>query len=72
MKNELSTEQLALLELFTEPQSAEGVKDFLKSDSETAQHEINKLKYRGLIKETKGPTYDFWELSDKGKDILNE
>lgn len=72
MKNFLTGEQIALLELCLEPQSYESIKSFLKLyTDEAAKKEINKLRYRGLIKEVKGPTYMFWETSVKGKEVLD-
>ncbi len=73
MKNFLTEEQIALLELCLEPQSYDSVKKFLKMDTiESVKKEINKLKYKGLVHEVKGPTYNFWETNDKGKEMLDE
>lgn len=72
MKSFLIEQQLALLELCQEPQPFESIKAFLKMNNESARKEINKLRYRGLIKEVKGPTYNFWETTVRGKEVLNE
>lgn len=72
MEKELTTEQLALIELLSSPQSFNSIKTFLGLSDDAAHKEINKLRHKGLLKEIKGPTYDLWELSEKGKGLLKD
>lgn len=69
-KQNLTTEQLALLEFCIEPQSFEMIKSFLNLEEKIAKHSVKLLKQNKLLEEVKGPTYSFWQLSRKGKDLL--
>lgn len=67
--HELTTEQLALLEFCIDPQSIESIKNFFNNEETASQH-IKILKRQRLIEAVKGPTYNYLQISRKGKGLL--
>ena len=69
-KQDLTTEQLALLEFCIDPQSFESIKNFLNVDEKEAKQIIKEIKQQKFLEEVLLPTYRYWQLSKKGKEIL--
>ncbi len=72
MKTEhsLTTEQLSILEFCIDPQSFDSIKNFINAKEKETKQIIKLIKRQKLLEEVKGPTYNYLQISKKGKDLL--